>query len=137
MSDETDSISVEYLATQESLQALQDQIKNSYIPSNGDGITNSWRTMFVCEVFEVEDVDLNQTFPYSALMACKDPDKVRASIHLAKLQFQFNESCRHLEYLDNDQADYFACFLHHMIRLMTHHLKFVELGKPTPPIGFN
>jgi hypothetical protein len=71
------------------------------------------------------------------MTTAKDKEKVRASIHLAKLQFQFNEACRHYGFVEDDAADYFACYLHHMIRLMVHHLRFLELGKPTPPIGFH
>lgn len=120
-----------------SIEVLQNQIKTSTIPSNGDGICNAWRTQFVCEVFDVQDVNLNQVFPFRAMLTCRDKDKVRASVHLAKLQFQLNESCRYLGYIDDEDADYHGCYLHHMIRMMAHHLSYLERDKPTPPIGFH
>lgn len=120
-----------------SIEVLQDQIKNSQIPSTGDGITNAFRTYYICEVFEVQEVNLNQVFPFRAMITCKDKDKVRASIHLAKLQFQFNEACRHYQYIEEDSADYHGCYLHHMIRTLAHHLSYLERDKPTPPLGFH
>lgn len=116
---------------------LQNRIKTSTIPSNGDGICNSYRTHYICEVFDVNELDLNQAIPYESLMQCKDEEKVTASIHLAKLQFQFNESCRYMGFIEDDQADYFNAYLHQQIRQMTHHLYYVSRGKPTPPLAFH
>lgn len=120
-----------------SIDDLQHQIKMSGIPSHGDGISNAFRTYFICEVFDVQDIDLNQVFPFGAMLACKDKEKVRASIHLAKLQFQFNEACLFNEYVEPDMSEYHACYLHHMIRQLAHHLSYLERDKPTPPLGFH
>lgn len=116
---------------------LQNQIKYSTIPSNGDGICNSYRTQYICEVFDAQDIDLNTAIPYECIMDCKSEEKVTASIHLAKLQFQFNESCRALSLIEDNAADYFNAYLHSMIRQMTHHLYYVARDKPTPPLSFN
>lgn len=123
--------------SEEVLRSLQDRILTSVVPSHGDGITNAWRTYFICETFAVTELNLTVVFPFEAILNCQEQDKILAAIHLAKLQFLFNETCRSLGYIDHEYADYFSCFLHHMIRLMTHHLTFVKKGKPTPPIGFH
>jgi hypothetical protein len=136
MSDEVDLVATLPENTPQTDQ-LQSQIKTSLIPSNGDGICNAWRTSYICDVFDVQDVNLNQVFPFTAMTTAKDKEKVRASIHLAKLQFQFNESCRYYEIVDEADADYHAAYLHHMIRLMAHNLSYLERDKPTPPIGFH
>lgn len=116
---------------------VQHHIKMSHIPCSGDGISNAFRTYYICEVFDVQDINLNQIFPFRALLGCRDKEKVRASVHLAKLQFQFNEACRYHQMVDEESADYHAAYLHHMIRQLTHHLKYLELGRPTPPLGFH
>jgi hypothetical protein len=136
MSDEVDLVAYLPENTPDT-DTLQNQIKMSHIPCSGDGISNAWRTFYICEVFEVQDVNLNQIFPFKAMTTAKDKEKVRASIHLAKLQFQFNEACRYHEIVDEEDADYHAAYLHHMIRLMVHHLSYLERDKPTPPIGFH
>lgn len=137
MSDEA-PIQFEFIdgSSEASIEDLQNQIITCTIPSSGDGITNAWRTYYICDVFEVQNLDLTQTMPYSAMMGCKDLDKVTASVHLAKLQFQFNEAARVMGFIDDEGADFIACYLHHMLRLMTHHLSHLKRGKPTPPIGF-
>lgn len=116
---------------------LQYQIKMSHIPSNGDGVSNAWRTYYICEVFDCQDINLNQVFPFKSMLTSKDKEKVRASIHLAKLQFQFNEACRFREFVTDEEADYHAAYLHHMIRSMVHHLSYLEQDKPTPPLSFH
>jgi hypothetical protein len=136
MSDEVDLVAHLPENTPDT-DTIQTQIKMSHIPDTGDGITNSWRTFYICEVFDVQDVNLNQIFPFKGMMICKDKDKVRASIHLAKLQFQFNEACRYHEIVDDESADYHQAYLHHMIRMMVHHLTHLERDKPTPPLGFH
>jgi hypothetical protein len=136
MSDEVDLVAYLPENTPDT-DTLQTQIKMSHIPCSGDGISNAWRTFYICEVFEVQDVNLNQIFPFKAMTTAKDKEKVRASIHLAKLQFQFNEACRFYEIVSDEDADYHAAYLHHMIRLMVHHLSYLERDKPTPPIGFH
>lgn len=137
MSDEVDLLVTSLPESTPDADAIQNQIKMSHIPDTGDGITNAWRTYYICEVFDCQDVNLNQIFPFKAMMHCKDTDKVRASVHLAKLQFQFNEACRYHELVDEGSADYHQAYLHHMIRMMTHHLWYLERDKPTPPLGFN
>lgn len=136
MSDEVDLVAYLPENTPDT-DTIQNQIKSDHIPSSGDGISNVWRTYYICEVFDCHDVNLNQIFPFKEMTTVRDKDKVRASIHLAKLQFQFNEACRYHEIVEDDAADYHAAYLHHMIRMMVHHLSFLERGLPTPPIGFH
>jgi hypothetical protein len=136
MSDEVDLVAHLPENTPDA-DAIQNNIKMSHIPCSGDGISNAWRTYYICEVFDCQDIDLNQIFPFKAMMTCRDKDKVRASIHLAKLQFQFNEACRYHELVDEESADYHGAYLHHMLRSMIHHLSYLERDRPTPPIGFH
>jgi hypothetical protein len=136
MSDEVDLVAYLPENTPDT-DTIQNQIKSDHIPSSGDGISNAWRTYYICEVFDCQDVNLNQIFPFKAMTTARDKEKVRASIHLAKLQFQFNEACRYHEIVDDEAADYHGAYLHHMIRLMVHHLSFLERDRPTPPIGFH
>jgi hypothetical protein len=136
MSDEPDLVAFLPRNTPDT-QALQDQIKMDHVPSSGDGISNAWRTYYICEVFEVQDISLNQVFPFKAMTTSRDKEKVRASIHLAKMQFQFNEACRYHEIVEEEMADYHGAYLQHMLRLLIHHLSFLEQDKPTPPIGFH
>lgn len=119
------------------VEQLAQQIMYSPIPDTGDGICNAHRTYYILEVWDVTHVNLNQRYPFEALLQSRDPEKVRASLYLAKIQFQFNEACRHKGFIDDHDADQFNIYLHHSIRSLAHHLKYVDMGRPTPPLGFH
>jgi hypothetical protein len=70
MSDEVDLVAYLPENTPDT-DTIQNQIKSDHIPSSGDGISNAWRTYYICEVFDCQDVNLNQIFPFKAMTTAK------------------------------------------------------------------
>lgn len=54
-----------------------------------DGFTNLERSIYICDTFECDDIDLLHTFDYTIPLNTKDVEIVLAAYHLSRLQAQF------------------------------------------------
>lgn len=120
----------------EELTRLNNAILSCTLPSSGDGISNAERAEFVCHTFKAQIIDLNRKMPYEAMLKSNDPERILASIHLAKLQFQYAQASHHAGFLERERMEFYTAYLHLMIGKLAWHKKHVEAGKKTPPFGF-
>lgn len=117
-------------------EELNEAVLNCTMPSSGDGICNADRTWFVLQAFNATALNLNKKMPYEEVLASTNAEKIRASVHLAKMQFQYTYASAHAGLLDGERAELYAAYLHLMIGKLTWHLTHVEKNVPTPPHGF-
>lgn len=80
---------------------LATQVVNSKSIVGTDDLTNAEKFMFICHVFDVESIVLNQTFDYEVAIETGDPLTIRAALYLASLQTEYLTRL-HLEKLVGD-----------------------------------
>jgi len=54
-----------------------------------DGFSNIERSIFICQTFEVDNINLLHEFDYTLVCVSTDPTYVMAGYHLSRLQAQF------------------------------------------------
>lgn len=73
--------------------------------STADDWMNTERFEFICEAFDMEDVDLFDHYPFEKAEASDDPTLVEATYHLCRMQRHLVIAFHQLEYITKEQFD--------------------------------
>lgn len=102
-------------------------------PSGPDGCSNVDRIAFVCQVFDLEQLDLTLAYDFTPVIGVTCPFNVEAAKHLAILKLDFINRLYDNYHMDQAHYESVSAPLIGAIRRIDWHLRHVAEGVPTPP----
>jgi 3',5'-cyclic AMP phosphodiesterase CpdA len=100
------------------------------------GLTNYERFHFICHVFDVESINLNEQFDFDVVIATGDLEVIAAAMHLASLQYEWVERCHHEGHIEGEAHEVWTAYLINSKRKMIWADSFMRVGSKPPPYPF-
>lgn len=117
------------------LEEITEALSHDVRPSGPDGCSNVDRIAFVREVFNLEVIDLNLTYDFTAVIGVDCPFSVEAAKHLALLKIDYLNRMFDHYLINQDDYDRLVPPLILAVQRIDWHLTHVKMGVPTPPFA--
>jgi len=116
-----------------SRQEIMDACKWDTRPSSSGGASNADRYEFICEVFELDDVDLEQAYDWQVVTKSKCVVAVTAAKEMMLLKLDFINRLFEHGHLTRLEWDMISSPWIIAVQRINWHLHHLELEMPTPP----
>lgn len=115
---------------------IAQRVVNSTSSAGPGELTNREKFHYICHVFEVTSIKMNDLFDYDEAIATGDPEVILAAMCLASLQYEWLTRC-HMEKLVADaKYDADITYLTLVLGKMRWAKSFLQFGNQPPPYPF-
>ncbi|USM11537.1 hypothetical protein vBCbaSRXM_92 [Citromicrobium phage vB_CbaS-RXM] len=115
---------------------IANQIVNSTDRTGPEGLSNREKLYFICDVFDVAGINLNDTFDYDAAIATQDCEIIQCAMFLASFQWEWATRCHLHGYATEQQQEEALAYLTLAKGKMAWAMTYLMVGREPPPYPF-